>query len=235
MRRLVRLLDLFCCEGGAGMGYHRAGFHITGVDIEPRKLNPHPVIEADAVEYLLAHGHEYDAIHASPPCQSYSRSLRHLATPQPMLIDAIRDALKATRKPYVIENVVGAPLANASDLFGNHGVELCGTMFGLRIFRHRIFETNFPIHAPKPCNHRIIPLNPHRADGDPGGPIAGRARMKMEFGADVNCERVWAEEMGVEWMSRNGAREAVPPIFTEYIGRELMRVCLNQQSKNYAH
>lgn len=74
IQRLVRLLDWFCCEGGAGMGYHRAGFDITGVDIEPRKLNPHPVIEADAVEYLLAHGHEYDAIHASPPCQSYSRS-----------------------------------------------------------------------------------------------------------------------------------------------------------------
>ena len=217
IQRLVRLLDLFCCEGGAGMGYHRAGFEITGVDIEPRKLNPHPVIEADAVEYLLAHGHEYDAIHASPPCQSYSRSFKHMATPQPMLIDAIRDALKATGKPYVIENVVGAPLANASDLFGNHGVELCGTMFGLEVYRHRLFETSFPIHAPRPCNHDRHGMNPHN--------VAGRKRIYERHGKGCP-EKRWAQEMGVEWMSRNGAREAVPPIFTEYIGRELLSICL---------
>lgn len=145
---LVRLLDLFCCEGGAGAGYTRAGFAITGVDITPQPKNPHRVIVADAVEYVRAHGHEYDAIHASPPCQAYSKALRHMAKPQPMLIDAIREALEDSGKPWVIENVVGAPLANCSDLFGAHGVELCGTMFGLQIYRHRIFQTSFPIHAP---------------------------------------------------------------------------------------
>lgn len=224
----LRLLDLFCCEGGAGTGYARAGFDVTGVDIVARPKNPHPLIVADAVEYCREHGHEYDAIHASPPCQSYSKALRHMATPQPMLIDAIREAMQDTGKPWVIENVVGAPLANESDLFGRHGVELCGTMFGLRIYRHRIFETCFPIYAPRPCNHAIVPINPHRADGDPGGPIAGRARMKQEFGDDVNCEKVWAEEMGVGWMSKAGAREAVPPCFTEWIGRELAKTARRQ-------
>ena len=216
--RLVRfrLLDLFCCEGGAGMGYHRAGFDITGVDIEPRSRNPHPVIEADAVEYAWEHAHEFDAIHASPPCQSYSKALRHMATPQPKLIDAIREALVASGKPWVIENVVGAPLATCSDLFGNHGVELCGTMFGLRVYRHRLFETNFPIHAPRPCDHSRHAMNPHRAEG--------RERIYEEWGRQ-DPEKLWAKEMGVEWMSRNGAREAVPPCFTEYIGRHLNAIC----------
>lgn len=217
-RRLVRLLDLFCCEGGAGMGYHRAGFDITGVDIDPRKLNPHPVIHADAVEYVREHGHEYDAIHASPPCQSYSRSFKHLAKPQPKLIDDVRAALIATGKPYVIENVVGAPLANASDLFGNHGVELCGTMFGMRVYRHRLFETSFPIHAPRPCDHSRKAMNPLKTEG--------WQRIREEFGFEHTPEKVWRLEMGLPWMSKEGAREAVPPIFTEYLGRELMRLCL---------
>ncbi len=133
-----------------------------------------------------------------------------------MLIDAIRDALRKVGKPYVIENVVGAPLANASDLFGNHGVELCGTMFGLEVYRHRLFETSFPIHAPGPCNHSRHGMNPHN--------VAGRKRIYEKHGEGCP-EKRWAKAMGVEWMSRNGAREAVPPIFTEYLGRELMRLC----------
>ena len=227
VRRLVRfrLLDLFCCEGGAGTGYARAGFDVTGVDIVAKPRNPHPLIVADAVEYAWQHASEFDAIHASPPCQSYSLALRHMATPQPKLIDAIREALQASGKPWVIENVVGSPLSNCSDLFGAHGVELCGTMFGMRIYRHRIFETSFPVHAPRPCDHSIVPLNPHRANGDPGGPVAGRARMKQEFGQGVNCEKVWAAEMGVAWMSKQGARESVPPAYTEFLGRELLAVC----------
>ena len=220
----LKLLDLFCCEGGAGTGYARAGWDVTGVDIEHKDKNPHPLIVADAIEYAREHAQEYDAIHASPPCQSYSKAMKHLATPQPMLIDAVREILQASGKPWVIENVPGAPLAKESDLFGQHGVVICGTMFGLRIYRHRIFETSFAINPPRPCDHSIVPLNPHRADGDPGAPSAGRARMRQEFGDDVDCEKVWAKEMGVEWMSRHGAREAVPPCFTEWIGRELLRV-----------
>jgi DNA (cytosine-5)-methyltransferase 1 len=212
----LRLLDLFCCEGGAGTGYARAGFDVTGVDIEHKDKNPHPLIVADAIEYAREHAHEYDAIHASPPCQSYSKAMKHLATPQPMLIDAVREILTASGKPWVIENVVGAPLANDTDLFGRHGVELCGTMFGLRIYRHRIFETNFQLPLPPaPCDHSRHAMNPHRSEG--------RERIYAEHGRQ-DPEKLWAKEMGVEWMSRHGAREAVPPCFTEWIGRELLRV-----------
>jgi DNA (cytosine-5)-methyltransferase 1 len=213
----LRLLDLFCCEGGAGTGYARAGFDVTGVDIVAKPRNPHPVIVADAIEYAREHAHEYDAIHASPPCQSYSRSFKHMATPQPMLIDAVREILKASGKPWVIENVVGAPLANDSDLFGRHGVELCGTMFGLRIYRHRIFETNFPLPLPPaPCDHTKRALNPFNDEG--------WHRIREEYGDEHTPEKVWRLEMGVPWMGKEGAREAVPPCFTEWIGRELLRV-----------
>src|SRR3989304_4421538 len=105
----LKLLDLFCCEGGAGEGYRRAGFDVTGGDNQPQPRNPHRFILADALEYVREHGHEYDAIHASPPCQHYS-----WATPKghhekhPDLIAATREALTATGKPYIIENVGGA-------------------------------------------------------------------------------------------------------------------------------
>lgn len=210
----MRLLDLFCCEGGAGTGYARAGFEVVGVDIAAKPRNPHPVIVADAVEYCREHGREFDAIHASPPCQSYSKALRHMATPQPMLIDAIREAMTASGRPWIIENVVGAPLANASDLFGRHGVELCGTMFGLRIQRHRLFETSFRLPAPPRCDHSELAMNPHNQKG--------RDAIYAEFGRG-DPEIKWQRHMGVEWMSRHGAREAVPPCFTEWIGRELRK------------
>jgi DNA (cytosine-5)-methyltransferase 1 len=217
------LLDLFCCEGGAGTGYARVGFNVTGVDIEAKPRNRHPLIVADAVEYCREHGQEYDAIHASPPCQSYSKALRHMATPQPMLIDAIREAMDATGKPWIIENVVGAPLANDSDLFGRHGVELCGTMFGLRIYRHRIFEANFQLPLPpQPCDHSRHAMNPHSAEG--------RERIYAEYGRQ-DPEKLWASEMGVEWMTRHGAREAVPPCFTEWIGRYLLAQVKRQNTE----
>jgi DNA (cytosine-5)-methyltransferase 1 len=184
------------------------------VDIEPQPKNPHRFMLSEAVEYALDHAQEYDAIHASPPCQSYSKALRHMATPQPMLIDAVREALTASGKPWIIENVVGAPLANDSDLFGAHGVELCGTMFGLRIYRHRIFEASFQLAPAPPCDHSKHAMNPHRAEG--------RERIYAEHGRQ-NSEKLWAKEMGVEWMSRHGAREAVPPCFTEWIGKQLLR------------
>ena len=110
--------------------------------------------------------------------------------------------------------------------FGRHGVELCGTMFGLRIYRHRIFETNFQLPLPPaPCDHSRHAMNPHRAEG--------RARIYAEHGRQ-DPEKLWAAEMGVEWMSRHGAREAVPPCFTEWIGRELAKTARRQNVKDQA-
>jgi DNA (cytosine-5)-methyltransferase 1 len=207
-----RLLDLFCGAGGAGMGYHRAGFDVVGVDLEPQPRYPFEFHQADAMTFPLD---GYDAIHASPPCQDYSRAMRHLAAGYPRLIDPIRDRLQAPGIPWVIENVPGAPLPVQTDLWGAHGVELCGTMFGLRIWRHRLFETSVAVVAPRGCDHTIQPLNPHRA--------TTRRKLYAELGTTrTGLERMWREEMGVGWMNVPEGREAIPPAYTEYIGAELL-------------
>lgn len=205
-----RLLDLFCGAGGCSMGYHRAGFDVVGVDLSPQKNYLFEFHQADAMEFPLD---GFDAIHASPPCQMYSRAMRHLSAPQPMLIDAIRDRLIGAGVPWVIENVPGAPLPTASDLFGNHGVELCGSMFGLRVWRHRLFETSFPLSAPQACDHSRPAMNPHNG--------AGRDRIYEEFGR-LDPEKPWREAMGVKWMGRYEAREAIPPAYCEFIGGRLL-------------
>ncbi len=204
-----RLLDLFCGAGGAAMGYHRAGFEVTGVDVNPQPRYPFAFVQADAMAYPLD---GFDAIHASPPCQSYSRSFKHLATPQPMLLEAIRERLVATGVPWVIENVVGAPIPSAPELFGRSGFMLCGTAFGLRVERHRLFESNVPM-ASSECHHKQHAMNPHN--------VAGRRRIYTEHGRG-DPELLWRKEMGVEWMNRHETREAIPPAYTEWIGRELL-------------
>src|SRR5574337_20985 len=125
-----RLLDLFCCAGGCAMGYHRAGFDVVGVDINPQQRYPFEFHQADAMTFDLS---GFDAIHASPPCQAYTvlggrEDLSHY----PDLVDAVRERLQASGKPWIIENVPGAPLRDP--------ITLCGAMFGLRRYRHRLFE-----------------------------------------------------------------------------------------------
>lgn len=209
-----RLLDLFCKAGGAGEGYRRAGFDVTGVDIEPQPNNPHQFIQADALEYLAAHGHEFDAVHASPPCQGYS-TLRamHPEREYPMLIEPVRDALAKLGRPYVIENVPGAPLQTYSDLFGGHGVMLCGSMFGLGVARgflrrHRHFETSFPVPQ-LPCNHsgRAVGVYGH-------GGHTGKHRMLYRDEA--------AQAMDINWMNRDEMCQAIPPAYTRWLGNYLM-------------
>jgi DNA (cytosine-5)-methyltransferase 1 len=134
----MRLLDLFCGAGGAAMGYYRAGYtEIVGVDIHPQKRYPFTFVQGDALEYLAAHGHEFDLIHASPPCQAYSRARMLQGNDHPDLVGPTRELLIASGKPYIIENVVGAPLINP--------IRLTGTMFGLLTVRPRLFESNLPI------------------------------------------------------------------------------------------
>lgn len=217
IERLVRfrLLDLFCKAGGAGEGYRRAGYDVTGVDIEPQPNNPHRFVQADALEYLAAHGHEFDAIHASPPCQRYSTATRE-PEKHPDLYKVTRDAVHAFGVPYVVENVIGAPYA--------HGVMLCGSMFGLEeggewIRRHRNFETSWLMFQPE-CRHfksqRAITVTGHcflTVTKD-------CARRSRQGTFDLCCRL-----MGIDWMSRKELVQAIPPAYTEYIGKELMRVC----------
>jgi len=207
-------LDLFCCEGGAGMGYALAGYMVTGVDIVPRPRYPFKFVLGDALEYLEAHGHEYDLIHASPPCQGYS----HL-TPDahkskyPKLIPKLREMLQQLGKPYVIENVAGArhELENP--------VMLCGSMFGLRTQRHRYFETNFHIAAPSACDHTLIPLLVT---------TASKASREKRFALGMKPKSVKnaPAAYGIDWMSCDGLKESIPPAFTRHIGEAAMRQIL---------
>ena len=219
---MPKLLDLFCGAGGAAMGYHRAGFdEIVGVDLNPQPRYPFEFVQGDALEYLSEHGSEFDAVHASPPCQDYSRAVRHLSSPgYPRLLEPTQDILETLDCPYVIENVVGSPIPMQSTLFGQHGVYLCGTMFGLRIWRHRLFATNFEVALPSPCVHSEPAMNPFNS--------AGSARLNEECLAvlghkDVG-EAYWREHWGVGWMKREEGREAIPPAYTEYIGRTLIKL-----------
>jgi DNA (cytosine-5)-methyltransferase 1 len=206
----VRLLDLFCGAGGCSMGYHRAGFEVVGVDLHPQKNYPFEFHQADAMTFPLE---GFDAIHASPPCQMYSRALKHMAAPQPMLIDAIKERLVNNGAPWIIENVVGAPIPHQTDLFGAHGVMLCGSAFGMRVYRHRLFEASFPLMG-RPCSHTRPAMNPHK--------VKGRELIYEEFGHQ-DPELPWRRDMGVEWMGRYEAREAIPPAYTEFLGRQLTR------------
>ena len=205
VHRLVRLLDLFCCEGGAGMGYALAGMTVHGVDIEPQPRYPFSFTQGDALAYLEAHGHEYDMIHASPPCQGYS----HLTPADhkdkyPKLIPQLREMLKRLGLPYVIENVQGArhELENP--------VMLCGSMFGLRTRRHRWFETNFPVAAPCACDHSEMPLLVTTASK------ASRAK-RHALGIPPKSVKNAPQAYGIGWMSCDGLKECIPPAYTRHI------------------
>jgi DNA (cytosine-5)-methyltransferase 1 len=209
----MRLLDLFCGAGGAAMGYHRAGFdEIVGVDIKPQPRYPFTFVLGDALEYVREHGREFDAIHASPPCQAYSvmRALKHRRE-HPDLIETVRNALVEIGRPFVIENVPGAPLRNA--------LTLCGSLFGLRshrgyLRRHRLFEvgnTDVLILTP-PCHHQGVAIGVY------GHGSAGLLGQRMRT-ANRDEARVL---MGTPEMHRDGMSQAIPPAYTEFIGRQLM-------------
>jgi len=208
----MKLLDLFCCEGGAGMGYAMAGFDITGVDINYYSRNPHKLIVGDAMEFLDKHGKDFDFIHASPPCQGYS----HL-TPKdhkekyPKLIPLLRDLLTKIGKPYVIENVAGAKGELVNPLM------LCGSMFKLRCQRHRYFETSFSVIAPRKCDHSRIPLLVT---------TASKASREKRFILGMKPKTVKNAPLayGINWMSFNGLKECVPPAYTKYIAEHYLEL-----------
>ena len=211
----MRLLDLFCGAGGAAMGYHRAGFdEIVGIDHVPKPDYPFAFIEADALDWLRdAAGadylHNFDLIHASPPCQRFSAMNNHDRWAYPDLIPATRDLLIASGVPYVIENVPRAPLLNP--------IQICGTGLGMdRIQRHRIFECSFPVWS-TPCNHSIL-REPLSVVGH------GESGYKYKQGR-VLPHNLAARQaaMGIDWMhDREDLSEAIPPSFTEYIGRAFL-------------
>jgi DNA (cytosine-5)-methyltransferase 1 len=213
---MMRLLDLFCGAGGAAMGYHRAGFEVVGVDISPQPHYPFEFIQANALDVCPGEygASPFVAVHASPPCQAftaYRRKGMGVGDGYPDLIAGIRRLLKLSGVPYVIENVPGAPL-DAPTL-------LCGSMFGLDVRRHRLFESNITLDQP-PCNHKS--QKPGRFPGATNRKPNSRATV--EVGVWRIPLRVQQEAMGIDWMSLDELSEAIPPAYTQWIGERLMDV-----------
>jgi len=222
----VRLLDLFCGAGGAAMGYSRAGFdEIVGLDNRPQPRYPFEFVLGDALEYVAAHGHEFDAIHASPPCQFYSR-LRYLPWLKEKVywrsIPPTREALLKVARPWVIENVEDA----AWDMREPH--ILCGKQLGLSLYRHRCFE----LHG-----FDMLLAPPHQKHSEVIA--AGRATLSERrhglngwggvAGHQGGHERHKAQ-MGIDWMTGAELSQAVPPVFTEYVGGYLRRAAMEAEA-----
>lgn len=232
LNRKPRLLDLFCGAGGAGEGYHRAGFEVVGVDLSPQPDYPFPFVQADALRTLSellqgrmiwpSHVHgmglgAFDAFHASCPCQAYSDLQKQNKRAYPSdLIEPTRRYLAHVRmlgRPYVIENVEGAPL--------NDPTVLCGAMFpGLRVIRHRLFETNFPLVAPEHPKHPLVFTHDKRK-AHYGKLDQNTSFVQVTGGGNCTVANKRAA-MGVPWMTGAEANEAIPPAYTEHIGRQLL-------------
>lgn len=228
------LLDLFCCEGGASTGYARAGWDVVGADIEPQPNYPFPFLRANALEVLTVlidggafnfrrHDGEHrfltladiSAIHASPPCQAFSTITPAAArSNHPDLIAPTRFLLEMTGKPYVIENVEGARRMLLDP------VKLCGSSFGIRVRRHRYFESNVALLTP-PCDHARQPA-PVGVYGDHADAREYLRPDGRRRGAKATSTDDARDAMGMPWASWHGLAEAIPPVFTEHIGVRLL-------------
>ena len=202
-----RLLDLYCCQGGAAMGYHRAGFEVVGVDLAPQPRYPFEFHQGDALDYLAAHWRDFDAVHASTPCHDHSVLANATGRDGTgHLLADTRAALSALPLPWVIENVPGAPM--------RADFKLCGCLFNLPgLRRERWFETSwhgFELRAP--CHHT-----------GPTVTVAGHGALPHEYRrgwAPTHADRCAA--MGIDWMTRDGLAQAIPPAYTELIGTHLL-------------
>ena len=230
-----KLLDLFCGAGGAAMGYYRAGFDVVGVDIKLMPRYPFEFHQGDALEYCREHGAEFDAIHASPPCQLYSTMTngrwQDRLSSHPDLIVPIRNLLRSIGKPYVIENVEGARARLINPVL------LCGTMFGLitksgsQLRRHRYFECRDLFLFTPPCQHNNgsaigvygggqNPARKRPATIGVVGHAGGQSNRDalIQFGTQDR-----RDAMGIDWMTGDELREAIPPAYTEFIGAHLLK------------
>jgi DNA (cytosine-5)-methyltransferase 1 len=208
----MKLLDLYCKAGGASKGYQLAGFEVVGVDIKKQKRYPFEFIQADCLELMkdMEFLKSFDVIAASPPCQTHSitqhlRNAQGKSTDKVDLIPQTREALIASGKPYVIENVPGAPLIEP--------IQMCGSYFGLKVRRHRRFESNLPLVG-SPCKHK-----------EQGKPVGVYGSMRDEIpkgGHTAKTIEEAREAMGIDWMIWGELVEAIPPIYTQEIGKQLL-------------
>lgn len=229
-----RLLDLFCCAGGAGAGYSRAGFDVVGVDIDPQPRYPFAFHQGDAITVMTAlirgesvlFGTEllqlsdFAAVHASPPCQGYlnlgavnralGRSYEH-----PNLIAITRALLECTGLPYVIENVADARREMREP------VRVCGTALDLPLRRHRLFESNIDLHG-LACEHQRFTEAKYWTSWRPNG--EHRLSTVVQVYGNAGGREEWPAAMGIDWMNWKELSEAIPPAMTEFIGTQLRGV-----------
>jgi DNA (cytosine-5)-methyltransferase 1 len=218
-----RLLDLFCGAGGAAMGYHRAGFEVVGVDIKPQKHYPFEFHQGDAMTWPLD---GFDVIHASPPCQAFT-ALKTMwnAKEHEDLLTPTRLRLIQSGKPYIIENVPGAPIKTP--------MILCGTMFGLKtddgrgeLRRHRLFDLNWFVGLTPECNHAgpvIGVYGGHGRDRRRTVTVTGHCGgYSRRDGIKLFPIKQRSEAMGIDWMTGDPLSQAIPPAYTEFIGKHLM-------------
>jgi len=210
-----KLLDLFCKAGGASKGYHLVGFDVFGVDIEPQPNYPFKFYQADALEFPLE---GYDAYHASPPCQKWSQPTAIHGYEHPDLVTPIRERLKITGRPFVIENLKRAPLINP--------LMLCGTMFGLRVKRHRYFECGgFDVwFAPATCACKG--KAGYTASHDGQSSYRRGAKLITVAGHNFLVDEA-RQAMGLNWMTQRELAEAIPWVYTSYIGKFLLGALQN--------
>lgn len=202
------------------MGLHLAGFEVTGVDLHPQPEYPFAFVQANALEVDLA---GYDFVWSSPPCQRYSAATRQSgkAADHPDLVAPVRQRLASSGLPYVIENVLGAPLLAP--------IMLCGSMFGLGVVRHRLFETSFLCLAPPHPKHAgSLVTGEYVTVAGNGGVPAWTLKERERRGLPRHREgeyslATWQAAMGIDWMSRPTLVQAIPPAFAEYIGRAALR------------
>jgi DNA (cytosine-5)-methyltransferase 1 len=210
MKNKPKCIDLFCGAGGAAMGLHNAGFQVIGVDINPQPHFPFVFHCADAMTFPLK---GFDFAWASPPCQKHSR-LNGINQKEYLdFIAPIRDRLIDAGIPFVLENVVGAPLVNPTIL--------CGSMFKLGVWRHRLFEPHgFTLVAPS-CNHAAVPL-PLDVTGT-GGPCNTRKTGGGGLHRKPKNMAQASKAMGIDWMTRKEIVQSIPPAYAEFIGKSFRK------------
>lgn len=209
MSEKFKLLDLYCCGGGASHGYELAGFEVTGIDINPQPKYKGAFFQSDAIQYLIENWRNFDAIHASPPCQAYSLSsmqFRKKGKRYVDLISATREALLQTGLPYVIENVPGSPLINP--------IQLCGSMFNMQSYRHRLFESNIALTAPMHPEHINVNAKMGRK------PKVGEF---IQYVGHFSGVKKVQDMTGLHWLGQGELAQSIPPQYTKYIGGQLIK------------
>lgn len=202
----MKALDLFCCAGGAGMGLHRAGYDVVGVDINPQPHYPFPFLQADV---MRLNWDGFDLIWASPPCQRYSclTGTQHRDN-HPDLLPLILTRLRGQDTPYIVENVAGA------QRYMRNPIMLCGSMFGLRVQRHRWFEIG---------NTDAFFLTPMCDHSQPPILVSGVTRRLENGKRREHSKAEKTAAIGIDWMILKELDEAIPPAYAEFLARQISR------------